>query len=236
VKVERFGSPDELATGVATLLLARLAALQAEGRVPSICLTGGTIAEKIHREVARLTAATQVDWSRVDVWWGDERYVAADDPERNAGQAYAALLDQVPVDPARVHPMPADDGTPLAEAAEAYAREVREHGSGGFDILFLGVGPDGHVASLFPHSPQLDVTDAFTVPVPDSPKPPPRRISLTFEALRRTDAVWFVVTSAEKADAVAAAIGGADLHDTPAAGVTAEETLWLLDEAAAGKV
>ena len=98
----------------------------------------------------------------------------------------------------------------------------------------LGVGPDGHVASLFPGRTQLDVTGAVAVPVTDSPKPPPERISLTFAALNRTRATWFLVSGGGKAEAVAAAHGGADVHDIPAVGARGtEETLWFLDEAAA---
>lgn len=228
----------DLATFVARQLLERLAAIQAEGRVPSIALTGGTIADQVHREIARLHAEPPaVDWSRVDVWWGDERYVAADDPERNAGQARAAFLDHVGVDPARVHEMPAADaGLPDVEvAAAAYGREIRTHGSGSFDVVMLGVGPDGHVASLFPGFPQLDVDDRIAVAVTGSPKPPPQRVSLSYGALNRAREVWFLVSGDGKAAAVARALAGADPHDVPAAGVHGQErTRWMLDESAAG--
>lgn len=230
---------ESLATHVAGLLLDKLAAVQAEGRVPGIALTGGSIAEKIHREVARLAGTSDVDWSRVDVWWGDERYLPADHAERNAGQARAALLDQVGVDPARVHEVPASDaGHPDVEAAAAaYDDELRTHGTGRFDVVMLGVGPDGHVASLFPGYPQLDVADRVAVAVTDSPKPPPERVSLTFGALNRTREVWFLVSGAGKAAAVARALGGVDPHEIPAAGVHGQErTLWLLDEDAAGQL
>ena len=101
--------------------------------------------------------------------------------------------------------------------------------------MLLGVGPDGHVASLFPGFPQLDVEDTVAIAVRDSPKPPPQRISLTFPALERTEEIWFLVAGAEKADAVRRALTpGADPHDTPAARPRgARRTLWLLDEAAA---
>lgn len=230
----------DLARFVARLLLERLAAIQAEGRVPGIALTGGTIADRVHREVARLHAESPaVDWSRVDVWWGDERYVAEDDPERNAGQARAAFLDRVGADPARVHEMPASDaGLPDVEAAAAaYGQQVRTHGSGAFDVVMLGVGPDGHVASLFPGFPQLDVDDRIAVAVTASPKPPPERVSLTYGALNRAREVWFLASGDSKADAVARALGGADPHDVPAAGVHGRErTHWLLDRPAAGRL
>jgi 6-phosphogluconolactonase len=240
-EVEVLPGADALAEHVAQRLLETLAAAQAEGRVPAIALTGGTIADQVHGAVARLAdgSAPSVDWSRVDVYWGDERFVPADDPERNAGQARRALLDHVPVDPARVHEVPASDSgvADVEAAAAAYSRTVREHGTGRFDVVMLGVGPDGHVASLFPGSTQLDVDDRVAVAVHDSPKPPPERVSLTYGALNRAAEVWFLVSGEGKAEAVARALGGADPHDIPAAGAHGQErTVWLLDTAAASRL
>jgi 6-phosphogluconolactonase len=238
--VRRSASPEELADTVAALLVVTLGRAQADGRVPSVALTGGTIAVKVHESIARSPDSGLVDWSRIDVWFGDERYVPADDPDRNALQATESLLGRLPFDPARVHVMPASDGgfPSLAEAAEAYAAEVRAHAGGMFDVVMLGVGPDGHVASLFPGSPQLDVDDAIAVPVTDSPKPPPERISLTFAALNRTRAVWFLVSGDGKAEAVARALvtgpDAPDVHEIPAVGVHGQdETVWFLDEGSA---
>ncbi len=152
-RIEVQPDADSLAIAVAGELLSRLAGIQTAGQVPAICLTGGTIADAIHREVARLTPGSEVDWSLVDIWWGDERFVEETSSDRNVLQARSALLDQVPVDPARVHEMPASSSGDLVGAAAAYADEVRTHGSGQFDIMMLGVGPDGHVASLFPGFP-----------------------------------------------------------------------------------
>jgi 6-phosphogluconolactonase len=132
--------------------------------------------------------------------------------------------------------MPAADGphADVAAAAAAYGDELRGQGTGLFDVVMLGVGPDGHVASLFPGYPQLDVDDTVAVPVTDSPKPPPERVSLTFGALNRAHEVWFLASGEAKADAVAKALGGAEVHDIPAAGVHGRErTRWLLDEEAA---
>lgn len=225
-----------LARHVAGAVLDLLERTQAAGEVPCLALTGGTIADAIHREVARQAVGRNVDWRRVELWWGDERYVPAADDERNAGQARAAWLSHVDLDPARVHEVPASDGehAGVAEAAAAYAREVREQGRGGFDLVMLGIGPDGHVASLFPGSSQLDVDDDVAVAVVDSPKPPPERVSLTFAALNRAREVWFLASGAGKAEAVARALAGADLHEIPATGVGGQErTVWFLDAAAA---
>lgn len=230
--------PDALAETVAEALIARLAEIQAEGRVPTVGLTGGTIAALVHRKVASSLNSFDVDWDEVDFWWGDERYIDSSSDDRNAKQARRDLLDHVDVDPTRVHEMPAtDSGLSLAEAADAYAETMREQGGGGFDVLMLGMGPDGHIASLFPGSAQLDATDAIAVAVPESPKPPPERITLTFEALARAHSVWFLVSGSEKAEAVARSLGDTDRHVSPAAGVVGQaETVWWLDRAAARAV
>ena len=234
-RVEVHDDATTLATTVAGELLTRLVSAQLAGRAPQVVLTGGTIADAVHREVARLAPAADVDWSRVVIWWGDERFVDAASSERNAGQARAAFLDSVGVDPSHVHEVPSTaDAASVEDAAEAYVRAFREHGDGEFDVVMLGVGPDGHVASLFPGHPALDVGDRIAVAVTDSPKPPPERVSLTFAALNRTRAAWFLVSGEEKAGAVAAALGGADRHDIPAAGISGQdETVWFLDRAAA---
>jgi 6-phosphogluconolactonase len=237
-RIEVHEDAPALATAVAGELLSRLTDAQTRGEVPQIGLTGGSIAEAVHREVARLSPSSAVDWSRVVVWWGDERFVAPDDAERNAGQARAAFLDAVGADPASVHEMPSTaTAADVDDAAAAYSELVRRDGAGAFEVLMLGVGPDGHVASLFPGHPALDARDAIAVGVRDSPKPPPERVTLTFEALNHARAVWFLVSGDEKAEAVASALGGADLHATPAAGVTGEdETIWFLDRSSASRL
>ena len=233
--IEVHDDADALATAVAGELLSRLADAQAAGQTPQIALTGGTIAEAVHREVARLSPDSGVDWSDVVIWWGDERFVAAGSSERNAGQARAAFLDSVGVDPAKVHEMPSsDDADDVDAGAAAYAEEWRRHAASQLDVVMLGVGPDGHVASLFPGFPQLDVDGTDAVGVTGSPKPPPERITLTFPALRRGRAVWFLVSGEGKAAAVARAVGGAAVQEVPAAGVGGrEETTWFLDRGAA---
>lgn len=227
-----------LAGDVASMLLDRLESAQGRGEVPHVGLTGGSIAEALHREVARRAVDSSVDWSRVVFWWGDERFVDASSADRNARQAREAFLDGLGVDPANVHEVPAADAVATAEdAAAAYAETMRTQGGGSFEVLMLGVGPDGHVASLFPGHPALDVDDRIAVAVHDSPKPPPDRVSLTFEAMDRARAVWFLVSGEGKADAVAAALAGGDRREIPARGVAGrDETLWILDQAAASSL
>jgi 6-phosphogluconolactonase len=133
-----------------------------------------------------------------------------------------------------VHPRPPDTGQGAEAAAAAYAEELAAAGPPTFDVLMLGVGPDGHVASLFPGYPQLEVTDVAAVAVHDSPKPPPTRVSLTLPLLNRSREVWFVVSGEDKAEAVAKALAEGDV---PAARPKGQNrTLWLLDQAAASKV
>ena len=238
-EVRRHDDAAALAGDVASGLLARLEAAQARGEVPHVGLTGGTIAGDVHREIARRASDSAVDWSRVVVWWGDERFVPADSPDRNARQAREAMLSSLPLDPDNVHEVPASDQVETPEdAAEAYASTMRSHGAGSFEVLMLGVGPDGHIASLFPGHPGASVTDAIATAVHDAPKPPPERVSLTFEAMGRARAVWFLVSGEDKAEAVARSLAeDGSVSDSPARGVAgADETVWWVDEAASSRL
>lgn len=240
-EVEVYPSADELARSVAARLVHRLVDVQGHERVPSVVLTGGTIAARAHRAVLDVPECHDVEWSRVEFWFGDERFVPAEDPERNALQAREAFLSALPVDPGQVHEMPASDGRygeDADAAARAYADEL-EHVFGPtprFDVLMLGVGPDGHCASLFPHHEGLDATDPV-VAVRHSPKPPPTRISLTMPLLRQAEEVWFIASGDAKAHAVRQALSVADLREVPAAGPKGlRRTLWLLDAEAASEL
>jgi 6-phosphogluconolactonase len=224
---------DALASAVAGRLATRIAAAQAEHGTASVVLTGGRIAEKVYATLASGTDLDAVDWGRVDLWWGDERFLPAGDPDRNETQARAALLDKLPLDPARVHPMPADggDGDPDA-AAERYAAEL---GSPlpRFDVVLLGIGEDGHVASVFPGHPVIGATGT-TAGVRDSPKPPPGRTTLTLSTLNSADEVWIMAAGEGKADAVAVAVAGGPVPAAMVHGTVA--TRWLVDRAAAAKL
>ena len=198
------------------------------------------------RAGAESPARGAVDWARVEAWWGDERFLPAGDPERNETQARAALLDHVPVDPSRVHPMPASDQVDddPDRAADDYAAELRraaapeDHGAvPTFDVLMLGVGPDGHVASLFPEKPALYEEERPVVAVRGSPKPPPTRVTLTMPTLQRAREVWFVVAGDDKAKAARLALSGAGVVQIPAAGPRGiQRTMWFLDRAAASEL
>jgi 6-phosphogluconolactonase len=239
-EVFRHRAADDLAEAVAARLVTRLVDVQGSGRVPSVVLTGGSIAVTVHEAIARCPARGAVDWGAVDVWFGDERFVPAADPDRNVGQAAQAMLDHLPFDPARIHAVPASDGDlgdDVDAAAQAYAddlaRSAGDAATPAFDVLMLGVGPDGHCASLFPGRPEV-YDERPVVAVRDSPKPPPTRITLTMGPLRRAHEVWWLAAGAGKAEAVRNALSGADVSEVPAAGPHGtERTLWFLDDAAA---
>lgn len=235
---------EALTHAVAARFITRLVDVQASGRTAHVVLTGGRIAAAIYQVVAASPARSAVDWKLVDFWWGDERFLPDGDPERNETQARDAFLDSFDVDPLRVHPMPADSGQGPEQAAADYASELAAAAGPGdhggvptFDILMLGVGPDGHVASLFPEQPALHEQERSVVAVHGAPKPPPTRVSLTQPTLARASEVWFVVSGEDKAQAVRLALSGAGELQIPAAAPKGlNRTLWLLDEAAAGQI
>lgn len=233
-----------LAEATAARLLTRILDVQSERSPVHVVLTGGTVGIATLAGVARNPVRAAVDWSQVHLWWGDERFLPDGDPDRNETQAREALIDSLgdALPAANVHPIPALDAvtaTPELSAAQ-YADELARWAAPGalapaFDVLLLGMGPDGHVASLFPGHPALAAAGVAAVGVHGSPKPPPQRVSLTFDAIGAAREVWVVAAGPEKAPAVASALSGGPVEQTPAGGAHGQErTLWLLDAAAAG--
>ena len=232
-RVVRFASPEALAEAVAGQLLERLLSRQQEGDV-HLCLTGGRIANRMYEALADLVPTTNLDPARLHIWWGDERFVPVTDPDRNATQSFGILGRTITFAPGQTHPMPARDGQRDAdEAAFAYAREL---GDTVFDVCLLGLGEDGHIASLFPGHPSFtQSTSATVIGVSEAPKPPPDLMSLTIPAINRSRAVWVLVSGEEKSDAVARALAG-DV-DLPSAAISgSEETFWFLDADAASQL
>jgi 6-phosphogluconolactonase len=235
-----------LARAVAARLVTRIVDAQsARGRAHMV-LTGGGVGTAVLAELAASSARDAIDWAHVHVWWGDERFVPAGSPDRNDVGARAALLDVVPIPPAHVHAMPSSDGAdgddPEAAAARysaelAGASRHEDHGAvPAFDVLMLGVGEDGHVASLFPGMPAL-FDERAVVGVRGAPKPPPTRLSLTFSSIASAHEVWLITAGVTKAAAVNLAVSGAGPVEIPAAGAHGRQrTLWLLDEAAASRL
>jgi 6-phosphogluconolactonase len=242
--VTAWADADALADAVAARLLTHLARVQDERGPAGVALTGGGLGISVLASVARSPARDAVDWAGLDIWWSDERFVPEGDPQRNDRQAFDALLDRVPIDPHRVHPVAArgapDIGDDVHAAASAYADELaryEEPASYGpmprIDVLLLGVGEDGHVASLFPNAPTLHDTRSV-VGVEGSPKPPPERVTMTLPSIQSADEVWLVAAGAAKAPAVTLALGGAGPIAVPAVAAQGRHaTAWLLDRAAA---
>lgn len=239
--------PELLAKATAARLVTRLVDTQAAQGTASIVLTGGGIGTSVLGELATAPARDAVDWGRMDVWWGDERFLPRGDPERNETDARSALLDHVNVNPDRVHPMPAPgdhNGDDAERGADRYARELlaaarpEDHADApSFDVCLLGIGPDTHVASLFPEQPALYEDERTAVSVHGAPKPPPTRITLTLPAIRCAREVWLLASGESKADAVRLALADAGPIQVPAAGARGRtRTLFLLDRAAARRL
>jgi len=216
------------AAAAAQLGAERLAAAARAGG--HIVLTGGSTPRRAYE----LAAELQPDWSRAEVWWSDERCVPPDDERSNYGMAQAALLDRLAVQPAAVHRMRGELGR--EDGAAQYDRELG--GLARFDLLLLGLGPDGHVASLYPDQPTLDETERRAIGAEAHLQPFVDRITLTLPVLRAARGVLFLVAGADKAGAAKRAFAGEPSRATPGSLVRAVEgtTTALLDTAAAAQL
>jgi 6-phosphogluconolactonase len=251
-KVSIHPDAELLAASVAARLVTRLVDVQNERGSATVVLTGGTLGIGALRAVAESPARSAVDWSAVDFWWGDERFLPSGHEDRNAVQARAALLDQIGVLEDRVHEFgTSDQFNSQDEAAASYAQslqeaarkeaaigaELRDSRLPCFDILLLGVGPDAHIASLFPEMAGIRTKGQTVVGVSGAPKPPPERVSLTLEAINSAEEVWLAVAGQDKAGAVGLALAGAGHVQVPAAGARGQrKTLWLIDQEAASQL
>jgi 6-phosphogluconolactonase len=204
------------------------ASVRAAAAMTAVARTGGALSlagsNTPRRAYALLAAEPGIDWSQVELWFGDERCVPPDDPDSNYRMALEALISRIDIPDANVHRVRGEDDP--AAAAAAYAREI----DGVFlDLALLGLGPDGHTASLFPGSPALAVRDRAAVAVTAS-KPPPRRITLTFPVFERAQSILILAPGAAKADAIAAVLRGPDPR-YPASLLPADRTTLLTDTA-----
>ncbi|MCL3862029.1 6-phosphogluconolactonase [Actinotalea sp. K2] len=233
---------ETLARVTAARLLVHLVDRQSLHRPVHVALTGGSVGIAVLAEIAGSPLRPAVDWTGVHLWWGDERFLPDGHPDRNETQAREALLDELEIPAANVHPMvgPGPGVSTPEESAAAYASELAQHAPEGaavpaLDVVLLGMGPDGHVASLFPGHAGLQVTDRAVAGVHGSPKPPSERVTLTLPTLTAAREIWLVVGGADKAAPAARGLAGDAVTTTPAAGaVGVERTLWLLDADAAG--
>lgn len=242
VQVNRFADADAVAREAAAAFVDAVVSAQRDRGAASVVLTGGGTGIAVLEHVRDTGGA--IDWSALDVYFGDERFLPPGHADRNEVQARAALLDHVPIAPARIHTMPAlgEDGclTPQ-DSAQRYAAMLAAHAPDGtvppFDVHLLGMGGEGHINSLFPHTDAVRERVLPVVGLDDSPKPPPARVTLTLPAVQRARQVWLLVTGDAKAEAVAAAVGGAAPQDLPAAGARGiDRTVWFVDAAAAASL
>ena len=250
MSVEMIVHPDaeSLAAAVAARLITSIIDAQAARGWAAVVLTGGGMGERSQEAVVASPAARAVDWKNVDFYWGDERFLPKGHPDRNETQAREKLLTPLSIAEARIHAMPASDGKwgdDVAAAAAGHALELAELAGKdsspavpAFDVLMLGVGPDGHIASLFPGHPQTRVTDLTVASIDDSPKPPPQRLTFTFPVLESAKDTWLIAAGPEKAQALAQALqASADRTAIPAAGARGtRRTLALIDRDAASQL
>lgn len=232
-----------LAASVAARFLTKTVDILDEADEAHIVLSGGSVNTDVLAAINASPARDTIDWSRVSFWWGDERFVGDGDEERNDTGAFAALLDHIDVPAENIHRWATSDGDlTLEEAARDYAEQLRRAALGDddhprFDITFLGVGPDGHIASLFPNLPQIRVTEGTTTSVADSPKPPPARLSLTRPAINSSERIWLVVSGPDKSSALGLALAGASYTEVPVAGAKGRRrTVFFVDRDAAAEV
>lgn len=208
----------------------------------NIVLTGGSVGIGILGAINVAEDRDSVDWNRVHFWWGDERWVPGGHADRNDQQAKDALLDSLTLPSANLHPFPASDqGLDLDAAADRYSQELAAAGDEAalphFDILLLGVGPDGHIASLFPERRDLVDAPGTVVAVRNSPKPPPERLSLTLTAINSAERVWLALAGADKATALGLALAGASRYEVPVGAAEGRrKTVFFVDKAAAAEV
>lgn len=217
-------SRGELAALVADKFLVRAAkAIRRTGKF-CVVLTGGTVGIETLAEIAKHPSAKELDWSKVSLWWGDERFVPRGDKDRNDQQAAEVFLDLLPLNPDNIHRFPTSDSSTLEEGADAYAAELKAAAVEGqewptFDLAFAGMGPDGHVLSVFPGSDQAMSKEIGVSAVRSSPKPPPERLTMSLELFNRAERVWIVCAGTDKAAAMGLALANAATHEVPAAGV-----------------
>jgi 6-phosphogluconolactonase len=233
-ELRTFDNAEALAQNVAEWLCALA---QASDRDFAVCLSGGSTPRRLYERLAGPAIASRFPWRRVHWFWGDERFVPHDDPDSNYRMARDALLSRVPISSDIIHPIPTEDLSPERAAAtyEAtlkgfYGADVLAPDRPLFDVTLLGIGENGHTASLFPGQPALQETRRWAVAVADaSPEP---RITLTYPALNSSRDVAFLATGAGKRDVVARARAGD--RAIPAAMVRPIGRLhWFADRAAA---
>jgi len=215
-------------------------AITTHGRF-TLALAGGSTPKKLYGLLASAPYRDQIDWARTEIFWSDERCVPPDSEDSNYHLAHEALLSKVPLPPSQIHRMPAD-AEDRAEAALTYTQELQRvfgtNGTPAIDLIQLGMGPEGHTASLFPHQASLHEQTRLIMPV-TVPKPPPPRLTFTPPLLNAASHVLFLVTGQDKAEALQAVLEGVYNPDEYPAQIirpTQGEVTWMLDPTAASKL
>lgn len=234
---------EALAASITARFLTKVIDLLDEREKINVVLEGGRVGVRVLETINASPARDGVDWSRVHFWWGDERWVPAGHEDRNDVKARRALLDHIDQPAECVHAFATSDvGLTLDEAVAAYAAELVSHADHDsalpvFDITFLGVGPDGHTASLFPDRAEVNERDATVVAVRNAPKPPAERLSLTRHVLNSSQRIWVEMSGADKASVLGLALAGASYAEVPIAGIKGRKrTVFFVDSAAASEV
>lgn len=230
-EVLRFATADAVAVGVADAAVQRILALQQTLERIDIAITGGTVGIKALAFWASHAQRDEIDYGKLNFWWGDERFVARDSADRNFNQAWDALLQHLDVPAANLHQFPAaDEGLDLEAAALEFAAHW-ESEKPTISFAFMGMGPDGHIASLFPGKTYAG--SSAIIAESDSPKPPPLRLSFSFDTINSWREIWFTIAGADKAEPTAVAFSSQPnalpvgrIHGTDA-------DIWFIDEAAA---
>jgi 6-phosphogluconolactonase len=234
---------DELAVTAAETLISTIAEAAAEDRDAIVALSGGSTPKKMGALLATAAYAERVHWDRLQAFWGDERWVPIADAESNAGEALRGLLEQVAIPAENVHPYETDEGTDIAGVADRYERLIREitgvdAGIPIFDLIFLGMGDDGHTLSLFPGTAAVHNESSLVVPN-EVPQLDTIRLTFTPRLANATKLAVFLVGGAGKAERLHDVLDGPlhiDLTPSQVIRPTDGELIWLVDEAAAAKL
>jgi 6-phosphogluconolactonase len=233
-EIRRAANGPEVAQLAAREIIETLELVLVSKPVVNVALTGGTVGILTLAVLAEQPDLSRLDLSRVHFWWGDERYVESTSSDRNANQARAAFFDKVAVSEDNIHEFPASEIGDLSTGKKIFEDALSKHFGPdlpAFDLTILGMGPDGHIASLFPGHEELSVGEVV-VAESNSPKPPAERLSLSFDVLNASTKIIFVVSGLDKSAAVTA-VHTDENCQLPAAKVQAQgETIWFIDQAA----
>lgn len=233
VEIRKADSALDVAKQASAVILASIESALGKQDVFHIALTGGTVGILTLEVLSKAEQLHKIEWSKVHFWWGDERFVESESGDRNANQARVALLNSISVPELNVHEFPSSDqGLDLDSARTVFENHllaVFEDKEPKMDLTILGMGPDGHIASLFPGH---EYDEVLVVAEHNSPKPPPQRLSMSMDLINNSDRIILVIAGMDKAEAVGFVHQDAECN-LPAAKVSAKgETLWIIDAAA----